>query len=270
VSERIVPDALVHAARAGERAALDRLIAREAPRVRRFASKLCSDAVEAEDVAQDALVAAAVGLPQLRDEGALTSWLYTLVRSACMRRSRREPRGLHTSLEDREEAATSDETPDDALARQRLGRAIEQAIETLDPAWREVVLLRDVEGLAASEVAELLGLEVEAVKSRLHRARVALRARLLPVVAPAEPTVPSDPACPDIVSILSRHLEGDVDPEACAAMEAHVTTCTSCSRACESLRETIASCRVLGVRPLDPHAREALRATFARVTSPRS
>ena len=262
-------DALVHAARAGERAALERLIAREAPRVRRFASKLCSDPVEAEDVAQDALVAAAQGLSQLRDASALTSWLYTLVRSACLRRSRREPRGVHTSLEDREEAATSDETPDDTLARQRLARAIEQAIETLEPSWREVVLLRDVEGLAASEVADLLGIEVEAVKSRLHRARVALRARLLPVVAPAEPTVPSDPACPDIVSILSRHLEGEIGPEACAAMEAHVATCTSCSRACASLRDTITSCRAIATAPLAPRAIAQLREVLARVSAPR-
>src|ERR671928_12781 len=66
--------------------------------------------------------------------------------------------------------------------------ALQSAIAALDPMYREVLVLRDVEGLSAPEVAEILGLSVEAVKSRLHRARVSVRERIAPILGIPEPT----------------------------------------------------------------------------------
>ena len=78
--------------------------------------------------------------------------------------------------------------PDEALAGKQVEQALEQAIAALEPMYREVLLLRDVEGLTAPEVAEVLGVSVQAVKSRLHRARLSVRAHVAPLLGvPAEP-----------------------------------------------------------------------------------
>jgi RNA polymerase sigma-70 factor (ECF subfamily) len=88
--------------------------------------------------------------------------------------------------------------------------------------YREVLVLRDVEGLSAPEVGEVLGLSVEAVKSRLHRAAIAVRERVAPALGAAEPP---KPGCPDVLPLLSRHLEGELKPETCQEMERHLATC---------------------------------------------
>ena len=67
-------------------------------------------------------------------------------------------------------------------------RALEQAIAALDPMYREVLLLRDVEGLSAPEVAEVVGVSVQAVKSRLHRARLSVRERIAPLLGVEAPS----------------------------------------------------------------------------------
>ena len=114
---------------------------------------------------------------------------------------------------------------------------LDAAIAELEPIYREVLLLRDVEGLPAAEVAEVLGISVEAVKSRLHRARVAVRERVAPVLAPATLPIPQPgPGCQDVVTMFSRRLEGEIDVNACAELEAHLKTCASCRGRCDSLR----------------------------------
>jgi RNA polymerase sigma-70 factor (ECF subfamily) len=137
----------------------------------------------------------------------------------------------------------------------QLEQALDFAIRDLDAPLREVVLLRDVEGLAAKEVAEVLGISVDAVKSRLHRARSALRERLAPLTEGASPTQGRG-ACPDIVELLSQYQEGDVDAAACQKMEAHVASCPTCSVRCTSLRRVLTAC---GSAPA-PQLSEALKA----------
>ena len=238
--------ALVARLRAGDETALSALLSRHAPAVLRFARKLCRSEPEAEDVMQETLLAAARGLADLRGDAAVSTWLYTVARNACIKTRRR---GKHApsaivSLETSEPIVSASPQPDAELAQHQLGAAIESAIDALDPSMREVVVLRDVEGLSAPEVARVLGTSVEAIKSRLHRGRAVLRDRLAPHLGRETPTVPSDPACPDITLALSRHLEGDMSQDACAAMEAHVAHCASCSAACGALRRAVALCAV--------------------------
>ena len=106
-------------------------------------------------------------------------------------------------------------------------------------------MLRDVEGLSAPEVARILGMSVEAVKSRLHRARVAIREELAPALGRPAIAPPRGALCPDVLTLFSQHLEGEIDPSVCATMEAHLAQCHHCRDACESLKRTLAICRQL-------------------------
>jgi len=94
-------------------------------------------------------------------------------------------------------------------------------------------------------VAKILGLSVDAVKSRLHRARVAVREELAPALGRPGTALPRGASCPDVLTLLSQHLEGEIDPSVCATMEAHLEQCHHCRDACESLRRTLAACRQL-------------------------
>ena len=122
---------------------------------------------------------------------------------ARLRRGRRGQRG----------SPTPGESPDEALARQQVEAALEQAIAALEPMYREVLLLRDVEGLTAPEVAEVLGVSVQAVKSRLHRARLSVRARVAPLLG-IEPGPPAPGGCPDVLTMFSQHLEDEISADA--------------------------------------------------------
>jgi RNA polymerase sigma-70 factor (ECF subfamily) len=119
------------------------------------------------------------------------------------------------------------------------------------------VLLRDIEGLSAPEVAQVTGLSVAAVKSRLHRARTSLREQLLAVVG--EPSEPATPTCPDVLTLLSKKLEEEVSPDLCAEMERHVDGCPHCKGLCASLKQTLAVCRALPTPLVPPHVQESLR-----------
>lgn len=242
-------DALLARVRAGDDAALEALLARYQAQVYRFGRRMCRDPEDARDVLQETLLAAARGVHDFRGASSLSTWLYTVARSFCIKQRRRskfapaEVRSL--DADDRAAGGLDDPAPrpDQALADRQVARALEQAIAALAPPYREVLVLRDVEGLTAPEVAEVLGVGVAAVKSRLHRARAAVRERLAPLVEDAAPAATPAGTCPDIVSLFSRHLEGDIDPEACARMERHLAACGRCRGACDALRRTLELCR---------------------------
>ena len=94
-------------------------------------------------------------------------------------------------------------------------------------------------------MAKILDMSVEAVKSRLHRARVAIRGELAPAFGRPPIAPPRGALCPDVLTLFSQHLEGGIDPSVCATMEAHLAQCPHCRDACESLKRTLAICRKL-------------------------
>jgi RNA polymerase sigma-70 factor (ECF subfamily) len=176
-------DELITALRAGDEDALGALLARHAPTVYRFGVKLCHDEEDAKDVLQDTLLAAARGIRGFRGASSLSTWLYTVARSFCMKK-RRTSKFAPTetvSLDDPRQtprAIAPDKAPDDAASDRELSALLGRAMGLLDPASREVLVLRDVEGLTAPEVARILDVSVDAVKSRLHRARAQVRSEI--------------------------------------------------------------------------------------------
>jgi RNA polymerase sigma-70 factor (ECF subfamily) len=273
--ERREDEDLLAAARRGDAGALEALIRRYQPRVYRFGVKMCRDAEDASDVAQDTLLAMARSIRDFRGDASVGTWLFTIARRACMRKRRRSKHA--PAHQDSLEAVGPDRVahlidpardPEAEAAGRQIERALASAIDSLEAGQREVLVLRDVEGLSAPEVARVLGLGVPAVKSRLHRARLAVRQQLAPLLGVPPP--PS-PQCPDVLTLFSRHLEGEIATGVCAELEGHLERCGPCRDACESLRRTLAFCRQTPApdvpAALAESVRDAIRAFLDRQPS---
>jgi len=244
-------DHLLTAARRGDAAALEALLVRYQPHLFRFGLRMCGNMEDASDVAQDSLMAMARSVRDFRGDSSVSSWLFTIARRFCIRKRRRSKfapvreESLDASgAEATERVADPAPGPEQLATNRELAAALTRAIDALDPSQREVLVLRDVEGLSAAEVATVLGTSVDAVKSRLHRARIAVRQSLAPVLGPVGAASRGE-ACHDVVKLFSQHLEDEIDPGVCATMEAHLARCTQCRDACASLKQVLAVCRQL-------------------------
>ena len=266
---------LIDAARSGDARAIETLLERHEPRLYRFARRLCRSSTDAEDVLQESLLAAARGIRTFRGASSLSTWLYSIARSYCIKKYRRR-RSAPTEVSlDAGEAAGALERPDPApgpeaaLEAKRLERALEKSIARLDRPHREVLILRDVEGLTAPEVSAVTGLSVAAIKSRLHRARARLREDLAPLLLPRGemPLAVDDRPCPEVVSLLSRHLEGDISPRACARMQRHLSGCPRCRASCDTLRGVLEACRAVPSPDVPTALQERVRAAIRAVIS---
>lgn len=155
--------------------------------------RMVRDAELAEDLAQEAFIKAFRALSRFDPSRKFSSWLFKIAHNATIDHLRRQRLDMD-SLDDRLEPdgqALGDRLedvgapPPDQLAHRRdLAEAMEQAIATLRPEYREVVLLRFVEGLAYQEIAEILDLPLGTVKTNIHRARKELAALLQEVEEP--------------------------------------------------------------------------------------
>jgi RNA polymerase sigma-70 factor (ECF subfamily) len=269
---------LLTAARSGDRRALSRLLELLSGPVYRFGRGFCGDPDDAEDVTQVTLAALARTLKDFRGESSLTTWAYTVARNACTRQRRRgahEPARFETLEEGGPatpgalQVADPSGDPLRALEQVELREALERAIAALPPAQREVLVLRDVEGLSAKLVGEALRLTDRAVKSRLHRARVALREMLAPHVVARGPraATATSARCPDTARMVSRYLEGELDGAACAQLEVHVRSCPDCGAACDTLRAALVTCRSWRGRKLPEEIRASLRQAIRRLAA---
>lgn len=242
---------LIEQARSGDAAALEELLERHQAQIYRFGLRICRDPEDAKDVLQDTLIAMARGIRGFRGGSSLSTWLYVIARSYCVKKHRRSkfaPSELTSlSTNSRCEAVRApdpSQTPEDAFAARELATAFESAVRALEPTYREVLVLRDIEGLTAPEVARVLDVTTEAVKSRLHRARKAVRDHVSPLLGiPSAELGDGTASCPDILSVFSRHLEGEISADVCARMQQHVEVCIRCRNACDSLKQTLALCR---------------------------
>ncbi|HET9253285.1 MAG TPA: sigma-70 family RNA polymerase sigma factor [Candidatus Eisenbacteria bacterium] len=253
---------LLRDAREGDAVALRRLLERVSPPIYRFGRGFCGDTEDAKDVMQEVLVSLVRSLPSIRGDSSITTWAYTVARRACARQRRRsrdrEMREPESGLE--HVAAPEDRTSDPSreAERREVETAVRDAILLLPPPQREAIVLRDLEGVSAREAARILRVSERALKSRLHRARLALRDALAGSLGETPPAgIPG--SCPDAGRLLSRYLEGELNARTCASMESHLRTCRSCGRACRALKRSLTLCRRYGSRPLSTAARKSLR-----------
>lgn len=144
--------------------------------------RVCGNFADAEDVLMDALMKAYRGLGHLLDAAAFRAWLGKIARRLCWQLREREalaPLLQLSAMEDEgSELESQGEPPDVELARREMKTLLWQAIDGLPPEAREVYVLRDVEEMSGEEVSAKVCISLTAMKSRLHRARKAVRERL--------------------------------------------------------------------------------------------
>jgi RNA polymerase sigma-70 factor (ECF subfamily) len=175
---------LLDAARDGDRKALDELLRRHRPRLLAICQRMCRDTEEASEVLQDTLLGIAANIRRFRGDSSLVTWAYTIARTHRARRRRGrslEAKVSHMRVDfdaDLEQLPGPQSNPYDRVADDELRGALMMALRSLSLVDREILVRRDIEGFSASEVATQLGLTVPAVKTRLHRARVATRERM--------------------------------------------------------------------------------------------
>jgi RNA polymerase sigma-70 factor (ECF subfamily) len=172
-----------------EPTAAERLIARYGGRAYRLAVRITGNAEDAEEVVQDAMLSVVRKIDTFRGDSAFGSWFYRIVSNAAYGRHRCPPASIEIPLEEvlpafdehgRHASLFRDwsSSVDDPAVQKQLRDVLTSAIDELPSHYRAAIVLRDVEGLSAAEVAEALGIPIPTAKTRAHRARLLLRKRL--------------------------------------------------------------------------------------------
>ena len=170
--------ALVERFRRGDDSAFDRIVERHSAEVAALANRLLGWPGEVDDVVQDVFVAAFVSLKKFRGECRPRTWLYTITVNKCRSRRARWRRRRLGRLDDSEVMAGHDESAERPAMDEETFVTVRRAVQVLPRKYREVVVLRYLQGLEPGEISELLGIRVNAVQVRLNRARARLREHL--------------------------------------------------------------------------------------------
>ena len=170
---------------------VEEVFRRFAPRVYHLARRILGNEADAQDVTQDVMVQVVRKIDTFRGESAFPTWLHRVAVNAALAHRRRAVNRHEQTAGDGTEHLPTDHQParqprpwsidpDKPVLDAERQSQIESAILTLPDAYREVFVLADVEQMSNAEIAELLELNLPAVKSRLHRARLMMRDRLAP------------------------------------------------------------------------------------------
>lgn len=180
---------LVRRLRVGDEAAFETLVREQGGRMLTVARRVLRNEHDARDAVQEAFVSAYRAIDRFEEGAKLSTWLHRITLNAALMKIRAAKRRPEESIDDlqpkfRENGhhvelpAPWEDRPDAALEREDRTRLVREAIDRLPEIHRTVLVLRDIEGLDTGETAEALGISGNAVKVRLHRARLALRTQL--------------------------------------------------------------------------------------------
>src|SRR5262245_10379066 len=185
--------AVVRLLRAGDATGLEALIEAYAARVYRLAHGVTRNLADAEEVVQDVFLTVVRKIAEFEGRSALSTWIYRITMNTALNKRRGKRSEVEVSLEEHLPTFKEDghragdrsflladwsRTPEEELLSEEGRAAVQCAIDSLPDHYRAVLILRDVEGASNEEAAEVLGESVASVKSRLHRARMALREQL--------------------------------------------------------------------------------------------
>jgi RNA polymerase sigma-70 factor (ECF subfamily) len=178
---------LVARARAKDFAAFEQLLDRYEDKIFRLAYRFVRNETEAKEILQDTFLSIWRKLDTFKGDSQFGSWLYRVAANTALMRLRSQRRHPEISTEELPVGYLDNygqlpsvgenwsKRPDDELQSEELRRHIQTAVDALPEIYRTVFLLRDVEGLSTEETGEILAISVPTVKTRLHRARIALR-----------------------------------------------------------------------------------------------
>jgi len=189
VSETGVFDesALVAKARQGDADAFNQLVTRYERKIFRLARHITQSDEDAEDVLQETFLKAFEHLPDFQGQSKFYTWIVRIAVNEALMKLRKRKTDKSVPLDEpvdtgedtvTREIAVWEENPEQKFSREELGGILNEAIESLRPAFRTVFVLRDIEELSTEETADALGISIPAVKSRLLRARLELREKL--------------------------------------------------------------------------------------------
>lgn len=179
-------ETLIRRAKEGDQSAFGELVTMYEKKVYALAFRMCKNAEDAEEAAQEAFLSAWQGLKFFRFESSFSTWLYRLTSNACIDHLRKEQRHKNAaalSLDDEETYIdaedTASPTPQETVERKELRALIEEGLQRLTPEHKEVLVLREMHQLSYDEIAETLGLDSGTVRSRISRGRKQLRKFLI-------------------------------------------------------------------------------------------
>ncbi len=178
---------LIEGAKAGDQEAFAELVNRYERKIYRLAKNITQNDEDAEDVLQEAFLKAYSHLNTFQGQSKFYTWLVRIAVNEALMKLRKRKADRSVSLDEptdtgedtvvREIAVWGDD-PEQKYTREELRSILDNAIQSLKPAFRTVFTLRDIEELSTEETAEALGISIPAVKSRLLRARLQLREKL--------------------------------------------------------------------------------------------
>jgi RNA polymerase sigma-70 factor (ECF subfamily) len=178
---------VVAQAREGDVRAFSELVRRYEGKIFRLAQHVTQNREDAEDVLQETFMKAYEHLDQFQGNSKFYTWIVRIAVNQALMKLRRRKTDRSVSLDETidtgedtvvREIAAWDENPENRYSREELGKILDTAVQSLDPPYRSVFQLRDIDELSTEETADALGLSVPAVKSRLLRARLQLREKL--------------------------------------------------------------------------------------------
>jgi RNA polymerase sigma-70 factor (ECF subfamily) len=172
---------LLARAQAGDVSAFERLSSAYADRLFMLLLRLLGDRSEAEDVAQEVMLRAWRGIARFQGQSSYFTWLYRIAvneASRALEKKARRPAGVSIGARELQLPASPADEPSRQAENSELRRALGQALAELAPTLRTAIVLRDVEGLSTQEAAEIAGVSQAAFKSRLHQARLRVRAAI--------------------------------------------------------------------------------------------
>ena len=162
-----------------DEAAFEELIRQYEKKVYTLCFRMCGNSEDAEEAAQDSFLALWRGIDRFRQESSLSTWIYRLASNACIDLlRRRKKQGSSLSLDDEElflDAVDPEPRPQDAVEHREAQKLLQEGLSALPEEYRKVLILREIEGLSYTEIAESASLELGTVKSRISRGRVLLR-----------------------------------------------------------------------------------------------